>query len=527
MDPRRGKATRTASKAGASVRKVSARSSRGAGMEPSESPADPKTAQPNAERRGSARKSGSQQKKSVPDSKEGTQVRALGSRAKKAPLRAEDPASAAGAEAQAVPAERPEPPAAPAPPLPRAGSRRQGGARCSGEQRPPPRSTKVPSSDSPVPAASLNRRESAPGGWKLRGVLEKLRLSRPDTSAAAEVVNRVVDHLLRRLQNCESEFKSVALLRTGSYYEHVKISAPNEFDVMFKLEVPRIQLEEYRNSGAYYFVKFKRNPKGNPLSQFLEGEILSASKMLSKFRKIIKEEIKNIEDADIIVERKKRGSPAVTLLIRKPEAISVDIILALESKSSWPASTQEGMPINNWLGAKVKTNLRRQPFYLVPKHAKEGNGFQEETWRLSFSHIEKDILGNHGEDKKCCEKGGMKCCRKDCLKLMKYLLEQLKKKFENRRELDKFCSYHVKTAFFHVCTRDPDDSQWCSKDLEFRFDDCVAYFLQCLRTEQLGHYFIPRVNLFSQDQIDKTSKEFLSKQIEYERNNGFPVFDEF
>lgn len=76
------------------------------------------------------------------------------------------------------------------------------------------------------------------------------------------------------------------------------------------------------------------------------------------------------------MEKKKRGSPAVTLLIRKPKEISVDIILALESKSSWPASTQEGLPISQWLGTKVKTNLRRQPFYLVPKHAKEGNGFQ-------------------------------------------------------------------------------------------------------------------------------------------------------
>ncbi|XP_012501490.1 PREDICTED: cyclic GMP-AMP synthase [Propithecus coquereli] len=510
MDPRCGKSTRTASKAGTSVPKVSARSSRGAPTEPSESLGDPKATQPDAGRCGSARKSGSQQKKSAPDSKKVTQARAPGSRAKKAALRAEDPASAAAAQEQAVPAEGLEPPAVPAPSLPRAGSRRQGGARCFGEQRPPPRSTKVPSSDSLLPAASLDRREAAPGGWKLRAVLEKLRLSRPDTSAAAEVVNRVVDHLLRRLQNFESEFKGVALLRTGSYYEHVKISAPNEFDVMFKLEVPRIELEEYRNSGAYYFVKFKRNPKGNPLSQFLEGEILSASKMLSKFRKIIKEEIKNIEDADIIVERKKRGSPAVTLVIRKPEAISVDIILALESKSSWPASTQEGMPINNWLGAKVKTKLRRQPFYLVPKHAKEGNCFQDlPSFQIIYIQAKPCLSG------------------KDCLKLMKYLLEQLKKKFENRKELDKFCSYHVKTAFFHVCTRDPDDSQWCSKDLEFRFDDCVTYFLQCLRTEQLVHYFIPRVNLFSQDQIDKTSKEFLSKQIEYERNNGFPVFDEF
>lgn len=64
---------------------------------------------------------------------------------------------------------------------------------------------------------------------------------------------------------------------------------------MFKLEVPRILLEEYRNTGAFYLVKFKRIPRGNPLSHFLEGEILSASKMLSKFREIIKEEVKEIK----------------------------------------------------------------------------------------------------------------------------------------------------------------------------------------------------------------------------------------
>lgn len=76
------------------------------------------------------------------------------------------------------------------------------------------------------------------------------------------------------------------------------------------------------------------------------------------------------------MERKKRGSPAVTLVIRKPKEISVDVILALEAKGSWPASTQKGLPITNWLGTKVRNSLRLQPFYLVPKNAKEGNGFQ-------------------------------------------------------------------------------------------------------------------------------------------------------
>lgn len=70
---------------------------------------------------------------------------------------------------------------------------------------------------------------------------------------------------------------------------------------MFKLAVPRIQLQEYYDTGAFYLVKFKRIPRGNPLSHFLEGEILSASKMLSKFREIIKEEVKEIKGEILVL----------------------------------------------------------------------------------------------------------------------------------------------------------------------------------------------------------------------------------
>ncbi|XP_038178900.1 cyclic GMP-AMP synthase isoform X2 [Arvicola amphibius] len=260
-----------------------------------------------------------------------------------------------------------------------------------------------------APRASRKDLKGTPEG-KLKNVLKKLKLKRKEISKAADVVNEVVKHLLTSMKNRESEFKEVQPLNTGSYYERVKISAPNEFDVMFKLAVPRTQLQEYGDTGAFYLVAFKRIPRGNPLSHFLEGDILSASKMLSKFREIIKEEVKEIKDRDVCVEEEKPGSPAVTLLIRNPEEISVDIILALESKSSWPISTKEGLPIKNWLGTKMRTSLRREPFYLVPKNAKVGDSFQGKTWRLSFSHTEKYILKNHGIEKTCCEVGGAKCC---------------------------------------------------------------------------------------------------------------------
>lgn len=33
------------------------------------------------------------------------------------------------------------------------------------------------------------------------------------------------------------------------------------------------------------------------------------------------------------------------------------------------------------------------------------------TWRLSFSSIEKAMIKNHGNAKTCCESDGPKCCR--------------------------------------------------------------------------------------------------------------------
>lgn len=91
------------------------------------------------------------------------------------------------------------------------------------------------------------------------------------------------------------------------------------------------------------------------------------------------------------MEEEKPGSPAVTLLIRNPEEISVDIILALESKSSWPISTKEGLPIKNWLGTKMRTSFRQKPFYLVPKDAKVDNSFQG---LLNVKIIGKNIKGS-------------------------------------------------------------------------------------------------------------------------------------
>ncbi|KAM6365547.1 cyclic GMP-AMP synthase isoform 2-T2 [Alca torda] len=280
------------------------------------------------------------------------------------------------------------------------------------------------------------------GALRLREVLSRLSLGRQEVSEAAGLVNRVVTQLIQAIRSREGSFSSIERLGAGSYYERVKVFEPNEFDIMLLMPVARLQLDECDDTGAYYYLSFKRNPKEKYLLKFLDEDgKLSAFKMLQALREIIKQEVKNIK---------------------------------------------------------------------------------RNTWRLSFSHIEKHMLNNHGSSKTCCESDGPKCCRKGCLKLLKYLLEQLK--MQHTKQLEKFCSYHVKTAFFHSCVMWPKDTDWQLGDLEYCFQKYLEYFLDCLQKSQLPHFFIPQYNLLSPE--DKVSNNFLSRLLSYELNNRFPIFQE-
>ncbi|KFQ74135.1 Cyclic GMP-AMP synthase, partial [Phoenicopterus ruber ruber] len=302
----------------------------------------------------------------------------------------------------------------------------------------------------------------------------------------------------------------------------LQISEPNEFDIMLVMPVARLQLDECDDTGAYYYLTFKRNPKEKCLLKFLDEDgKLSAFKMLQALREIIKQEVKNIKDVEVTVKRKRIGSPAVTLQIKNsPAEISVDIILTLKVQQSWPPSTQDGLKIEQWLGRKVRRDFRNTPLYFVAKQNKKEKDLRGNTWRLSFSHLEKAMMNNHGSSKTCCESDGPKCCRKGCLKLLKYLLEQLKTK--HPKQMEKICSYHVKTAFLHSCVMWPNDTDWHLEDLDYCFQKCLEYLLDCLQKSQLPHFFIPKYNLLSLE--DKASSDCLSRHINDQLNNRFPIF---
>ncbi|XP_048361789.1 LOW QUALITY PROTEIN: cyclic GMP-AMP synthase-like, partial [Sphaerodactylus townsendi] len=355
----------------------------------------------------------------------------------------------------------------------------------------------------------------------LREVVENLKLPKRKISEASQRVNWVRTRLVNAIRK-KTCFSTVEILGTGSYYEQLKINKPDEFDIMFKVPSARLELVPENDSdykGAHYFVKLKRNPKLKELEEFVDGEYLSASKMLSEMRTIITDEVKTIKEMKVTMERKKPGSPAVTLQIEDPTSlISVDIILALEMEGTtlWDHKVNR-QDIKNWLGIHEYDKLRMQRRCLVPKNAKVEGHFKD-TWRFSLFHLlRKTIIKVSWQINKrhCCETSGKQCCRKDCLKLLKFLLEQLKTK---HNELNKFCSYHAKTAFFHTCTMWPTDEEWQPKHLEECFERLLGYFVDCLKKAELKHFFIPECNLFGPD--FKCSK--LVEAIERERDR-FPI----
>lgn len=146
--------------------------------------------------------------------------------------------------------------------------------------------------------------------------LEKLKIRKSKRSDAAGAINKIMNTITTHLKQKTESFKEANQLRTGSYYENLKvshfssssleqvlgqnswcviqmclsiqISNPDEFDIMIVIPVERVNIKPF-GDGAFYSVALKQG--NSPLQRFQE-DTLSASKMLEKFREEVKKSVK-------------------------------------------------------------------------------------------------------------------------------------------------------------------------------------------------------------------------------------------
>lgn len=112
--------------------------------------------------------------------------------------------------------------------------------------------------------------------------------------------------------------------------------------------------------------------------------------------------------------------------------------------------------------------------------------------------------------------------RKVCLKLLKYLLQQLKNNDSKSTKMSSFCSYHAKTTLLHACASRGTDSEWAYSQLANCFQQLLEDFVKHLRNHQLPNFFIPSHNLLNH--VSTSNCDFLAKEIELQLNNNFPIF---
>ncbi|KAL0962443.1 hypothetical protein UPYG_G00340080 [Umbra pygmaea] len=368
---------------------------------------------------------------------------------------------------------------------------------------------------------------------------EKLKLRLDDRKWAAELVNHLRDSLLEFLKKSDDQpyFQLARVLNSGSYYEMVKIHNANEFDIMLTFPPPSrlnwTELGQYQ--GLFYQVSLCR-PTHSPIRSFLleDGLTISASKFISEMYLLVRRFIRTYKVSDNschwVVNRKRVNSPAVTLSLLevgngKQELLSVDVVPALEvsSKQGWPQAARAGPDVDHWLGKKAKRALISQNCFFVPKRPPGRNldDIAKEGWRISFSHIEKQIISSHGNKKTCCESAATKCCRKQCLKLLKCLIEGLKQRYT--KELDALCSYHGKTAFLHTLSTRAEDSLWARRQLPVCFMHLLGALEGHARSGLLPHFFIPNANLFAQPTFPRKALVFLTNALEEQRTHGLPL----
>lgn len=422
---------------------------------------------------------------------------------------------------------------------PAAAAQRRNSRRASSPSRLTPAKQKQKVQQQQTEEGSTEAEESVPpelANWiKLNA--KDLKIRQTDRRWAAEVVNDFRENLLKFLRSSTDQpfFQSADFLTTGSYFEKVKIHNPDEFDMMLKLQAPlRLDMTEL-DAGLFYKLEIHR-PTRSHIQAFLleDNRTLSSSKILSEMYRLVRKFLKTYKVPDDCchweVNRKRPSSPAVTLSLfrtenNSDELISVDVVPALEVHPSqgWPSVVRNGPDINNWLGKKVRQEIRSLPCLFVPKRLKGRNLSEEakESWRISFSHIEKEIIRSHGNKKTCCESNATKCCRKQCLMLLKSLIEGLKQRFP--KELDDLCSYHGKTVFLHTLSTRFSDSMWARQQLPSCFLQLLRALEDRARSGVLPHFFVPSCNLFSSTVFPRKTLAFLVHTLEEQRREGLPL----
>ncbi|XP_059488571.1 cyclic GMP-AMP synthase-like receptor isoform X2 [Neocloeon triangulifer] len=239
----------------------------------------------------------------------------------------------------------------------------------------------------------------------LERVLRKLRLEEDEIKRT----NQFIDQLVKRdlVNGLKAESKLFAMIYkeiqwTGSFYEGLKISKPDEFDLNIVFKFPfdekKLKLVARNDQPGFVTVKgygqalesIKADPKWQPpvyteLARWTDpsGNLLQ-DKVRQWMEGITTKFVNNYNVGKPINEQLhlKKSGPAMTLEIG---GLSIDVVPVFGFITPPPHPIRTPKPLN-------------RSWFIVPKPLKNEQSISD-AWRVSFYQFEKDIIRDYGRIK--------------------------------------------------------------------------------------------------------------------------------
>ncbi|XP_017044909.2 cyclic GMP-AMP synthase [Drosophila ficusphila] len=316
---------------------------------------------------------------------------------------------------------------------------------------------------------------------------------------------------------------------TGSSGDQLKVAKPNEFDLVFKLQIPyyeSIVVTRDSNNPGNVFLNMTRvlellrdDPREDhrSLRKLLQTQLVDAKNFLvvgklcswlqSLFRKALNRMEDRLEVDGMVSHLKyKTCGPAHTIYVDGELTYSVDFVPAILLRAE-----------QNVLGAKSLRYFELASlshWEAIPKPLKTHTPTSSISFRSSFYAAEKAMLRGKHEN-----------CR-DAIKLMK--------KFRDvKTNLSNLKSYYIKTLFLWKISNVPETywQQPLTDILPDMFDDLT----ECLRQGILPFFWDPELNMLDVLTSDQVKEMYLCvrrisdalrrpRQLPYSRNVVFRVF---
>ncbi|XP_013409851.1 putative nucleotidyltransferase MAB21L1 [Lingula anatina] len=320
-------------------------------------------------------------------------------------------------------------------------------------------------------------------------------------------IEKVILPVLTKIGEIEKRFHcSVPSSMNASYFEGLKVSAKNEFELMVNLDHLTAfksfdDLGNRESKYACYGYLLCKHSYHN-LSDVVvspppnckhdkDDQVISALKVRKHFAELASQACSHIKcDEGLQVEAQFRDPYTVLKITMDDKAYYFELVPSLPFVNAWPPSAEDfGVRTNEWLTTDDVREIKQMGYSVIPMIC-PADPKNEALWRISFSKAEKYVMRYE-------DFGDPRGRRKQCSSFLKTIREA------NKEAMRPLVSYHLKTLVLNDCMKWPKDESWTHELLSQRFVGLLWHLDDALERRKLPHFFIKKCNLLAPyDMVD-------------------------